>query len=255
MLRSVGDVAPERATRPGSMAGTGRQSEERCLERFDSPRSLAERARIAFRQRMPGTLYWSIRARRFGPRGVLNLAHDEADAPDVLARQEALLMPLLAERVGVGDHVVLDFGCGPGRFTSTLAATVGRAVGVDPIATYLQMAPRNEGVEYRQIRGGRIPVDSASIDVVWVCLVLGSITKPRDLEHAVAELDRVLRPGGLLFVVENTTPDRADGPTQAYRPASAYTDMLQFANVRVVGGYEDLGESMTVLAGRRGRGA
>jgi SAM-dependent methyltransferase len=214
------------------------------------PGLVTARAREAARRRLPSTIYWSIRARRFGARGVMNLAHTEAEAAEVLKRQQAILLPLLAERVSAEDQIVLDFGCGPGRFTRDLAALVGHAIGVDPVPAYLEMAPPGRDVEYRRIEGGRIPVESAAIDVVWVCLVLGSITRPRDFQRAVDEIQRVLRPGGLLFLVENTTATGEDTPNQAYRTEATYREALAFANLAIVGGYEDLGETMTVFAGR-----
>ncbi len=189
--------------------------------------SIAARAREAARRRLPSTLYWSIRARRFGARGVLNLAHSEAEAPQVLARQEAILMPLLAKHLTSDDHVALDFGCGPGRFTPALALRIGHAIGVDPVGAYLDMAPTDTGaVEYRRIEGGRIPVDTASIDVVWVCLVLGSITRPRDFERAIDELRRVLRPGDSCSSSRTRPPG---GRTRPIRPIGPKRPTVQLS--------------------------
>src|SRR5262245_17551251 len=117
------------------------------------------RLRAAVRRRMPGTLYWSIRARRYGARGVMNLRHQDGESATVLDRQQAVLGPLLDSCLLPSDQRVLDFGCGPGRFTPWLAEKVGHAVGVDPVARYLALAPRTASVEYRQIKAGRIPID------------------------------------------------------------------------------------------------
>jgi ubiquinone/menaquinone biosynthesis C-methylase UbiE len=195
-------------------------------------------------------VYWSIRARRYGERGVLNLAHAEDDAPTVLARQRSILEPLLDEHLRASDKLALDFGCGPGRFTPVLASKVGHAIGVDPVAKFLELAPEREGVEYRQIKGGVIPAGDDSVDVVWVCLVLGNLTRQQDFDQAISEIKRVLRPGGLLFLVENTTSGAVDGPTQVYRSADAYRQFMSFADLTPIGTYDDLGETMTILAGR-----
>src|SRR5262245_29125919 len=61
--------------------------------------------------------YWEARARSLGVRSVLNLRHTEAEIESVTAMQERILFPLLQERLRPDDRRVLDFGCGPGRFT------------------------------------------------------------------------------------------------------------------------------------------
>ncbi len=200
---------------------------------------------------LPGSVYWSIRASRHGERGVLNLAHSGEDGPTVLVRQLSVLEPLLDEQLRASDKIALDFGCGPGRFTPVLASKVGQAIGVDPIERFLDMAPPGKGVQYRRIRGHVIPVADSSVDVVWVCLVLGNIKRQQDLNAATSEINRVLRPGGLLFLVENTTAHGVAGPAQVFRSEDDYRRMMSFADLVAIGSYEDLGETMTILAGRK----
>jgi len=63
---------------------------------------------------------------------------------------------------------------GPGRFTVDLASLIkGKAIGVDPIKHLLDLAPRNQDVEYRLMSETAIPLEADSIDIVWICLVLG----------------------------------------------------------------------------------
>ncbi|MGE5620958.1 MAG: class I SAM-dependent methyltransferase [archaeon] len=97
---------------------------------------------------------------------------------------------------------MLDFGCDPGRFTLDLALLLnGKAIGVDPIAEFLNEAPRGENVEYSKLEDGRIPLADSVIDVVWIYLVLGGIDG-LELNESVLEIKRVLKKSGLVCLIE-----------------------------------------------------
>ena len=206
---------------------------------------------LGVRRAAPAPLeYWTERARAFGPRSVLNLGHAEREYESVTSAQKRELFPLLGRCVTGQEKVALDFGCGPGRFTADLAGLIkGRAIGVDLVPAYLDMAPPHENVEYRPMEPGRIDLPDRSVDLVWVCLVLGALREPV-LGRSAAEIERVLRPGGLLFVVENTS-EQADAPHWAFRPVTEYQRLFPSVALRHIHDYTDLGERISVLAGRR----
>lgn len=197
----------------------------------------------------PGLAYWEDRARRYGARAALHLGHPASEVDAVTRRQRERLLPALSALLRGDERLALDFGCGPGRFTPDLARRVGSAIGVDPIERLLALAPSDPDVEYRLLRGGRIPVADAEVDVAWVCLVLGGL-RDEELEQAGAELRRVLAPGGLLFLVENTS-ERCDAPHWRFRSCEAYRTRLAWARLELLGEYDDLGERVSILAGRR----
>jgi len=218
------------------------------------PRKLANRGRKLLRWlgvRPSPRSYWEARATTHGARSVLDLRHSDAELEAVTARQSEILFPLLRDQLEAGDRRLLDFGCGPGRFTARLAElTGGTALGVDPVAHYLELAPRATGVEYRHIEGDRIPAGDSSFDVVWICIVLGGIVSRRDLKRTVREIDRVLRPGGLLFMVENTSATR-DGYYWRYRSAEDYRRLFPNVALTEISEYVDIDQRMSVLAGRK----
>lgn len=206
---------------------------------------------LGVRRRAPAPLaYWTERARAYGPRSVLNLGHAESEYESVTSAQKRELFPRLAAHLSGREKVALDFGCGPGRFTAGLAGVInGRAIGADVVPAYLEMAPRHVDVEYRLMEPGRIGLADGSVDLAWVCLVLGALREPV-LGRSAAEIERVLRPGGLLFLVENTS-EQPDAPHWAFRPVAEYQRLFPSVDLRHVHDYTDLGERISVLAGRR----
>lgn len=117
------------------------------------------------------------------------------------------LTPKILERLDVrGSEVVVDAGCGSGYFTVAVARrlTTGRVIGVDGSETmlwHLRRRARRRGLEAR-VEGKRsdvtaLPVGDGVADLALTVAVLHELPSP---EKAVAELFRVLRPGGRLIV-------------------------------------------------------
>jgi len=95
---------------------------------------------------------------------------------------------------------VLDLGCGTGRFTPMLAETFGAATGVEPSAEMRRIAEtgaRDPHVRYLAGRAEAIPSPDAAFDIVLMFL---SFHHVGDREKAVAEIARVLRPGGRVMI-------------------------------------------------------
>ena len=214
--------------------------------------------RLARRKRLRtpagGLSYWHERARRFGARAVLNIGHPAEHFDEVTSRQKALLLPRLQHRLEGWEKIVLDLGCGPGRFTPDLARIVeGEAIGVDPIPSLLELAPQASGVRYERMDVAAIPLPAEHVDVAWICLVLGGITDSSTLDQTIREVDRVLRPRGLVFLVENTTesPNPRGSAYWHFRSVSEYRSLLYFAPLEHLGDYLDQGEQISIMAGRK----
>src|SRR5205085_12208971 len=123
--------------------------------------------------------------------------------------------PYLRPLLRGDESLAVDYGCGPGRLTGYLASAIcgGQAVGLDPTEPLLALAPPGAGVRYEPPRNGRCSLADGAADVVLVCLVLGGL-RDRGLDDALREIQRLLRPGGLLFAVESTS----DFPSPAHWP-------------------------------------
>ncbi len=101
-----------------------------------------------------------------------------------------------------GEHV-LDVGCGLAQDTAVLAQLVGpggRAVGFDASETLLAQA-RAQHPQLELVRGdiASLPFPDASFDVVRTDRVLIHVVDPA---AAMAEMARVLKPGGRLVLTE-----------------------------------------------------
>lgn len=144
-----------------------------------------------------------VRRRWFGPRLALLPPRDAYArwAPSYPAVPHNGLMAaeqraMVAALPDVAGAVVLDAGCGTGRYLSVLAERgARRLVGVDFSP---EMLGRLETAGALGVQGDLValPVASASVDVVVSGLAFNDVP---DLTHAVAECARVLRPGGTLL--------------------------------------------------------
>lgn len=97
-----------------------------------------------------------------------------------------------------GYHRVLDVGCGDGQIARALvAARPERAtsvVGVDPTHGQIAVAhERGGGPRYARATADEMPFANDSFDAAIACLVFEHIDA---VDAAIAELARVLRPGG-----------------------------------------------------------
>ena len=119
------------------------------------------------------------------------------DDPDnaVFGIEEPVMHHLL-DRLPVGH--ALDAACGTGRHSHYLAQRGHHVVGVDSSAEMLAQArSRVPGVEYRLGDLERLPVPDAAVDVAVCALALTHLPA---VDGPIAELARVLRPGGHLII-------------------------------------------------------
>jgi SAM-dependent methyltransferase len=132
----------------------------------------------------------------------------------------------LAARAMVGSRRVLDVGTGEGQ-VARLAAALGElelVVGVDPTRAQVEVASaRGGGPSYLRAGAAALPFGDASFDTVVACLVFEHVL---DVDEALAEVGRVLEPGGrFLFFLNHPllqTPNSGWIDDQVLDPPEQY---------------------------------
>ncbi len=194
--------------------------------------------------------YWEKRSKTYGKRSVLNIGHTADEFDEVTTMQKKKIFPILKQQLRGDEKIVLDFGCGPGRFTKELAEIIkGHAVGIDPVKNLISMASTDFNVEYKIMEEGVISMGDNSVDIIWVCLVMGGIMSERVLAQTVSEMERVLKTGGMLFLVENTS-DKASGKYWKFRTVEFYQHLFSFVKLNHLSDYYDFDEKISIMAGR-----
>ena len=173
-----------------------------------------------------------------------------ADDYAALLRDELAVMPFdramlatFAELVRQsGPGPVADLGCGPGRVTAHLAGLGLDAWGMDLSPGMVDVARRSHpGLRFEVGTLSRLDVPDAALAgvVAWYSLIH---TAPDDLPAVLAELARVLRPGGELLTAfqvgdARVRLEQAYGHTVSYDvwriPPERLTEQLAAAGLRV----------------------
>jgi malonyl-CoA O-methyltransferase len=119
---------------------------------------------------------------------------------------------MLALFPDVRGLMILDAGCGSGRYLRELEARGATAIGMDLSAAMLarahEVTPKIARADIRAL-----PFDAMSIDMVVCGLALGDLP---ELELALSEMARVLRPGGLVIYSVVHPAGEAEGWSRSF---------------------------------------
>jgi 2-polyprenyl-3-methyl-5-hydroxy-6-metoxy-1,4-benzoquinol methylase len=109
-----------------------------------------------------------------------------------------ILTRLNASPVQLPAATCLDVGCSSGAITNALAPLFARTIGTDYDAVALQHAERSGNRPPRLVCSDamRLPLSDRSVDIIVCAQVYEHVPDDR---YLVAELDRVLKPGGVIF--------------------------------------------------------
>jgi SAM-dependent methyltransferase len=145
---------------------------------------------------------------------------------DYLAgRDTTTFLPFLLPHLRPGQHV-LDVGCGVGAIALDLAATAqpARVVGIDPDEAQITLARTSAvqraiaNVTFEVGSAHEIPFPDCSFDVVYANAVVFYLREPA---RVLAEMRRVLRPGGLAAVSDDNLSTIVFSPDLPQLPLAA----------------------------------
>lgn len=164
-----------------------------------------------------------------------------------------------AELLGSLTGTVVELGAGTGRNLEHYPPTVARVVLTEPTAAMRdQLRSRVHGrdwpfeVEILDATADRVPLADDCADAVVSTLVLCSVPA---LGPAVAEIRRLLRPGGELRLIEHVAADglehrlqRALGPAWTWLEGSCHLDH-ETRTALAAGGFDVSGLEQSVVPG------
>jgi len=166
--------------------------------------------------------------------GTNGAEQDERRLKSVLAKRRSKSEEFFASASGQWDHLrselfgdrfhlhamlslidptltVGDLGCGTGQVSELVAPHVAKVVAVDGSTDMVQAArKRLKGLHQVEVRRGdmeALPIDDGLLDVAVVALVLHHVPEPA---RALAEVNRVLKGGGRVLIVDMLPHDRVE---------------------------------------------
>lgn len=118
-----------------------------------------------------------------------------------------------------------DLGCGTGHLSEAVAPVVRRVIAVDESGAMLDNARKRlaplVNVEVRSGSVEALPMDDAELDVALLFMVTHLVLEPA---RVLAEVRRVLRPGGRLLMLDFTAHDREEYSSQMGHVWQGFTE-------------------------------
>lgn len=101
------------------------------------------------------------------------------------------------------DKIILDVGCGP-RGSLEWAEMARQRIGIDPLADrYGELGATGHRMDYIKGHSEQLPFEDGKFDIVSSFNALDHV---RDIDATCRELERVLKPGGLLLLIVDIHP-------------------------------------------------
>ena len=121
--------------------------------------------------------------------------------------------------------VVGDLGCGTGYLSEALAPVVSRVIAVDESGIMLTAAKKRlaktENVDVRTGTVEALPIEDAELDVALLFMVTHFVLEPAKV---LAEIERVLKPGGRLLILDLTSHEREEYSLQMGHVWQGFTE-------------------------------
>jgi len=146
----------------------------------------------------------------------------DADPNPILALESRILGPRLR---GIAGEVVVDIGCGTGRWMTYAAEKGARTAGADLCIEMLRVAsakPRLNG-RLALAECGTLPFRDGVADIAICSFTIGYVSDPC---RVIRELSRITKPGGILFITDFHPQTRARGWRRTFRDGEVVYELM-----------------------------
>ena len=120
------------------------------------------------------------------------------------------------------EHInILDLACGSGDMVKAWHSVLGQnrllnyhIQGIDPSSQMLDIARnkfQDEGISFDEAYANNIPVSDNSVDVISISFGIRNVV---NLQEAFREFQRILKPGGILLILEFFKDDKKHIPAR-----------------------------------------
>ena len=222
---------------------------------------------ILNKKNLPLEINWDERAKKLGKYSVIDSRFSPNEFNYVTTSEKKIWFPVLKKFLNGKEKTILDFGCGPGRFTEDLSKVInGNAVGVDTNLKLLKLAPKSPKVKYFKISKNLKEIKK-KFDVIFIAHVLGGI-QHKDLRILSEKIPLLLNKGGILFLNEYTNKKTYNYKKEKFlewmtRSEEYYCKL--FANLRLkkidsykygetgIRGFVNVGNESSIFVGKKAR--
>lgn len=111
----------------------------------------------------------------------------------------------------IKSDIVLDLGCGTGRFLNMLAQKAKFLIGIEITEEMLKIAlseVRYPNVDFILFDGINLPVEDRKIDLIVTVGVMQHINNNSVFQKIISELKRCLKPGGRILSIEQACKNK-----------------------------------------------
>jgi ubiquinone/menaquinone biosynthesis C-methylase UbiE len=166
--------------------------------------------------------YWSD---RLGKEGALYVS--TRNSKTVNDHQWEVFRDALGQvMVGTSPGRIIDFGCGVGRFAETALEFADSYVGVDINSGAFAHAPGLKNAEFVGLPEDRIPFEDNSFDSAMSLTVLQHIVDPEHYATWSSEIARVVKPGGLIYIIDDADQRTKMAPHMKIRGPQTISESL-----------------------------
>lgn len=180
--------------------------------------------------------------------------------------------PVLGLLGDINGKIILDYGCGSGKFSRVLAEKCAKVIAVDPTEKMLELARARDcqNIDYRQIVGNDLSYIDVVDGAVAACVLCGR-SDDGEIIEITRNIHEQLRVGGFFIVLDPHPWQRRGADAQNrvriclegmqnpvfdyWRPVEKYATLLQesgFTLDTILEPNDELGNpQMLILRGRK----